>query len=194
MRTRSVARHVGVLVLTLLAVATRPSGVAAQARVFGFIAPMPTAQLKQLFPRAAYFTPRGTADPPYFTAYAQNPATVPTASPIGWAFWTIDVVPEERGYHGHIHMLVGLDRTGHIPGVIMDQNTEPYGDVSINLPTFPAQFAGKSIRDHFVVGDDVDLTSRATISVRAAATEIRESARRVARVVLSPRDVAPRTR
>ena len=64
----------------------------------------------------------------------------------------------------------------------------PWGDPDIqgvydyqdNIPMErPAQFAGKSIRDHFVVGDDVDLTSRATISVRAAATEIRESARRV---------------
>ena len=42
------------------------------------------------------------------------------------------------------------------------------------------------IRDRFEVGQDVDVTSRATISVRAAAREIRESSRMVAREVLTP--------
>ena len=49
--------------------------------------------------------------------------------------------------------------------------------------------APKSIRDRFEVGQDVDLTSRATITVRAAAREIRESSRIVARAVLKPTDV-----
>jgi hypothetical protein len=70
-------------------------------------------------------------------------------------------------------MLIGMNPQGRITGVIMDRNTEPYGDISINLPQFPAQFKGKSIRDKFEVGQDVDVTSRATISVRAAAREIR---------------------
>ena len=59
----------------------------------------------------------------------------------------------------------------------------------IGQTEFPRQFAGKSIRDKFEVGQDVDVTSRATISVRAAAREIRESARMVARAVLKPQDV-----
>jgi transcriptional regulator of nitric oxide reductase len=155
-------------------------------QVAGFIDPMPTARLKQLFPAAVAFTPRGEKDPIYFTAYAANPATSPGAKPIGWAFWTIDLVPGELGYHGHIHMLVGLTPQGRIAGVIMDRNTEPYGDISINLPEFPLQFKGKSIRDRFEVGQDVDVMSRATISVRAAAREIRESSRMIAKAVLTP--------
>jgi transcriptional regulator of nitric oxide reductase len=155
----------------------------------GFIDPMPTARLKQLFPSAVAFTPRGDRDPLYVTAYAADPSKAPAARPIGWAFWTTDLVPEQLGYHGHIHMLIGMNPQGRLTGVIMDRNTEPYGDISINLPEFPLQFRGKSIRDKFEVGQDVDVTSRATISVRAAAREIRDSARMVARAVLKPEDL-----
>jgi Na+-translocating ferredoxin:NAD+ oxidoreductase RnfG subunit len=86
-------------------------------------------------------------------------------------------------------MLIGMNPQGRITGVIMDRNTEPYGDISINLPQFPTQFKGKSIRDRFEVGEDVDVTSRATISVRAAAREVREASRMVARAVLNPKDL-----
>ena len=179
---RSLAAALALLVLA-------PALLVAQRRVAGFIDPMPTARLKQIFPNAVTFTPRGEKDPLYFTAYAADPAKNPNAKPIGYAFWTLDIVPEERGYHGHIHMLVGMTPQGRIAGVIMDVNTEPYGDISINLPDFPNQFRGKSIRDRFEVGQDVDLTSRATITVRAAAREIRESSRIVARAVLNPADL-----
>jgi transcriptional regulator of nitric oxide reductase len=158
--------------------------VAAQKPIHGFIDPMPTDKLRRLFPQALTFTPRDV-DPPHFTAYAVDPKK-PGAKPIGFAFWTIDLVPLEFGYHGHIHMLIGMDVRGRIAGVIMDLNTEPYGDISVNLPEFPLQFKGKSIRDKFVAGEDVDVVSRATISVRAAAREIRESSRIVARALLTP--------
>jgi transcriptional regulator of nitric oxide reductase len=177
------------LALALACLVLVPLVLTAQQRIAGFIEPMPTAKLKQLFPTAVAFTPRGEKDPIYFTAYASDPAKSPQAKPLGYAFWTIDIVPEERGYHGHIHMLVGMTRQGRIAGVIMDINTEPYGDISINLPDFPNQFKGKSIRDRFEIGQDVDLTSRATITVRAAAREIRESSRIVARAVLNPSEL-----
>lgn len=171
-----------ILVIVLLV----PALLVAQRRQAGFIETMPTAKLKEIFPKAVAFTPRGEKDPLYFTAYAADPTKNPNAKPIGWAFWTMDLVPGELGYHGHIHMLVGMDPAGRIAGVIMDVNTEPYGDISINLPEFPHQFKGKSIRDRFEVGQDVDLVSRATITVRAAARTIRESSRMVARAVLTP--------
>jgi transcriptional regulator of nitric oxide reductase len=182
--------------LMLLAVAiylAAPALIAAQKPVAGFIDPMPTAKLKQLFPKAVAFTPRGEVDPLHFTAYASDPAK-PGAKPVGFAFWTIDIVPGELGYHGHIHMLIGMDMRGRIAGVITDINTEPYGDISVNLPDFPNQFKGKSIRDKFVPGEDLDAISRATITVRAAAREIRESSRIVARALLTPDAVRPSTR
>jgi transcriptional regulator of nitric oxide reductase len=160
---------------------------AAQRPIHGFIDPMPTAKLKQLFPRAASFAPR-VDDPLHFKAYA---VASPAASdrPIGYAFWTMDIAPEILGYHGHIHMLIGMDTAGTLTGVIMDLNTEPYGDISVNRPEFAAQFKGKSIRDPFIVGRDVDAMSRATITVRAAALTIRETARTVAKAVLTPESV-----
>jgi hypothetical protein len=39
------------------------TAVDAQKRIAGFIETMPTAKLKQLFPGAAGFTPRGERDP-----------------------------------------------------------------------------------------------------------------------------------
>lgn len=179
----SVNRLAAVVFASLL---VAPNVLSAQRPVAGFIDPMPTARLKQLFPTAATFTPRGEKDPMYFTAYGVDPAKSPNAKPIGWAFWSTDLVPGELGYHGHIHMLIGMDTAGRLTGVIVDRNTEPYGDISINLPEFPRQFKGKSIRDRFEVGQDIDLVSRATISVRAAARIVRESSRMVARAVLTP--------
>jgi len=177
-----------VVLFTIAALAFTSMSGAAQKRIAGFIDPMPTAKLKQLFPGAGTFTPRGEVDPLYFTAYAGNQPT-PRGKPLGYAFWTIDLVPAELGYHGHIHMLIGMDTAGKLTGVIVDVNTEPYGDISVELPEFAAQFKGKSIRDPFVPGQDVDAVSRATITIRSAAREIRESSRMVARAVLRPQDV-----
>jgi len=173
------------IVVALSLALLHPVLAAAQKPIAGFIDPMPTAKLKQLFPKAVAFSPRGEVDPLHFTAYASDPAR-PGAKPIGFAFWTIDIVPGELGYHGHIHMLIGMDTRGRIAGVITDINTEPYGDISVNLPEFPNQFKGKSIRDKFLPGEDLDAISRATITVRAAAREIRESSRIVARALLTP--------
>jgi transcriptional regulator of nitric oxide reductase len=176
--------------ITLVLVALTPLAISAQKQVAGFIETLPTDKLKQLFPQATAFTPRGEVDPIYFKAYAADP-TAPSARPVGYAFWTTDLVPGELGYHGHIHMLIGMDTVGKLTGVIVDWNTEPYGEISIERPEFAAQFKGKSIRDKFVAGDDVAVMSRATITVRAAAREIRESARMIARAVLSPDAVKP---
>jgi transcriptional regulator of nitric oxide reductase len=180
------ARFVFTFTLTL-ALAVTPGPGAAQRRTAGFIDPMPTALLRELFPRAASFTPRGDVDPLYFTAHAAGPGS----PPVGYAFWTVDLVPAELGYHGHIHMLIGMDTTGTLTGVIVDVHSEPYGDFSVERPQFAAQFKGKSIRDPFIPGKDVDAVARATITVRTAAREIRESARMVARAVLKPEAVRP---
>ena len=65
------------------------------------------------------------------------------------------MVPKERGYHGPIHLLVGMDTHGILQGVVIDYNSEPYGYFSIDPPKFVAQFKGKSVRDPFVVGEDI---------------------------------------
>jgi transcriptional regulator of nitric oxide reductase len=156
---------------------------AAQKRIF--VNPDPGDHLKRLFPKAAAFSPL-EGEPLHFTAYAVDPKTSPTATPLGFAFWTTDMVPREGGYHGPIHVLVGLDMTGIITGVVVDYDAEPYGYFSVEPKKFADQFAGKSIRDPFRVGGDVAAVSRATISINSATRAIRDGSRMVARALLSP--------
>ena len=150
-----------------------------------FTNPNPAAELKRLFPAAAAFSPLA-GEPLHFKAYGADPKTNPSAPAIGIAFWTTDLVPQEHGYHGPIHILVGLDMTGVLTGVVVAYDSEPYGYFSVEPPKFAAQFKGKSIRDPFRVGGDVDAVSRASISISSAARAIRDSSRMVAKQLLPP--------
>jgi len=147
--------------------------------------PDPSAELKRLFPAAVSFTPLG-GEPLHFSAFAADPKTTPAAKPIGVAFWTTDLVPQEHGYHGPIHILVGMDMTGVLTGVVVTYDSEPYGYFSVQPPKFAAQFKGKTIRDPFRVGGDVDAVSRASITIASAARAIRDSSRMVAKQLLPP--------
>jgi transcriptional regulator of nitric oxide reductase len=138
--------------------------------------------LRQLFPTAgAYSGRKGT--PPHFEAYG---SAVTTGPPIGIAVWTTELDPLERGYDGPIKILVGLDMRGVLAGVVVADHHEPYGYFSVDLPAFAAQFKGKSVRDPFIVGRDVDAISRATLTVTSAARAIRNSARRAATALIPP--------
>jgi len=148
-----------------------------------FTNPKPDDELKRLFPAAAAFSPLG-GTPLHFTAYAADPRTAPNQKPLGFAFWTTDLVPEEHGYHGPIHILVGLDLNARLTGVVVDYDSEPYGYFSVQPPKFAAQFKGKSITDPFRVGGDVDAVSRASLSIGSATRAIRDSARMMAKQLL----------
>ncbi len=167
----------------LLAVLAATVGLAAAGRIY--TNPDPSDHLKKLFPKAVAFSPL-EGDPLHFSAFAVDPKTHPGARPIGYAFWTTDLVPNEHGYHGPIHILVGLDLTGMITGVVVDYHSEPYGYFSVEPQKFADQFAGKTIFDPFRVGGDVDAVSRASLSVNSAARAIRDSSRLVARALLDP--------
>jgi NosR/NirI family transcriptional regulator, nitrous oxide reductase regulator len=148
------------------------------------IDPKLAGQLKHLFPTAT-FSPK-IPDPPHYKAFA--PGAQPKAEPslLGLTFWTTEIEPLERGYDGPIKILVGMDTTGVLTGVVVAAHNEPYGDFSVDLPEFAAQFKGKSIRDPFRVGADIDAVSRATITITSAARAIRISARRMATQLLAP--------
>ena len=154
------------------------AAVAAADRIF--TTPNPAAELKRLFPSAAAFSPL-TGEPLHFTAYSADPKANPSAPPLGVAFWTTDLVPQEHGYHGPIHILVGMDMTGVLAGVVVTYNSEPYGYFSVEPPKFAMQFKGKKIGDPFRVGGDVDAVSRASISIGSATRAIRDSARLAAK-------------
>lgn len=141
------------------------------------------SHLRQLFPAAAAFTAK-EGSPPHITAFTADRSG--TRTPLGFAFWTTDLQPLERGYDGPIKMLVGMDTKGVLTGVIVVEHHEPFGDFSIERPEFATQFRGKSIRDEFKVGVDIDAVTRATISVTSATRAVRNSARRIARELLTP--------
>ena len=149
-----------------------------------FTNPHPDAELKRLFPAAAAFSPLG-GEPLHFKAYAADPKTNPNSPLLGMAFWTTDLVPQEHGYHGPIHILVGMDLTGGLTGAVVTYDSEPYGYFSVEPPKFAAQFKGKSIRDPFRVGGDVDAVSRASISIGSATRAIRDASRMVAKQLLA---------
>ena len=137
------------------------------------------AQLTQLFPAATTFSPK-QSDPPVYKALAGG------QNVIGYAFWTTELEPLERGFDGPIKILVGMDLKGVLTGILVAQHNEPYGNFSIDPPRFAAQFKNKSIRDPFKVGGDIDAVSRATITVTSASRAVRNSARRIARQLLTP--------
>lgn len=145
------------------------------------------SQLRQVFPRAAFFSPKQTRPLPHFVAYSGD-AESPTVA--GYVFWTTELEPLERGYDGPIKMLVGVDTNAELTGVLVTEHREPYGYFSVDLPAFAAQFLGKDIRDRFRVGEDVDAVSRATISITSSSRAIRNGARRIARALMTPPEAA----
>ena len=110
---------------------------------------------------------------------------------VGFIFWTTDVMPNEFGYHGPIHFLVGMDTHGIIQGVVMDYNSEPYVYFSVDPPKFVEQFKNKSIRDPFQVGRDIAAVSRASITMNHAARVLRDSTRTMAKTFLTPDQIKP---
>ena len=133
--------------------------------------------LKRLFPAATAFSPKA-GDPPHFKAFNGQAL-------LGLAFWTTELQPLERAYDGPIKILVGMDTTGILTGVIVVEHHEPYGNFSVDTAGFASQFRGKNIRDAFKVGTDIDAISRATISVTSASRAVRNSARLAARQLLT---------
>lgn len=166
------------------------AGIAVLAADRIFTNPKPQAHLRALFPKAAAFSPL-EGSPLHFKAYSADPKSAPDAPLLGYVFWTTDLVPKEYGYHGPIHVLVGMDLTGILSGVVVDYDSEPYGYFSVQPPEFAAQFAGKSVRAGFKVGADVHAVSRATITTSSATRAIRDASRIMAKTFLNPANLKP---
>lgn len=143
-----------------------------------------SALLKRLFPNSTRISAKEGA-PPHFKVFGKS-AGADGETLVGLGFWTTELEPLERGYDGPIKILVGMDPRGVLAGVVVVQHHEPYGNISVDLPAFAAQFTGKSVRDPFKVGQDIDAISRATITNQSATRAIRNSARRIATRFLAP--------
>lgn len=142
------------------------------------------AQLSQLFPEAASFSAK-EGNPPHYKAYGPS-GSGQEPELLGLAYWTTELDPLERGFDGPIKMLVGMDTTGILQGIIVTDHREPYGYFSVDLPEFVRQFEHKNIRDSFRPGADIDAITRATITVTSASRAVRNSSRRIARAHLTP--------
>ncbi len=142
--------------------------------------------IKEVFPEADAFSSK-EGDPPHYKAYKIDPQTNQRTL-VGFAFFTTDIEPRERGYEGPIEIAVGMNTKGVITRIKVVENHEPYGYFSIDLPRFAAQFRDKSILDPFRIRRDIDAVTRATISVASASRVIRKSARRIARQYLVEED------
>jgi transcriptional regulator of nitric oxide reductase len=142
------------------------------------------AQLEQLFPDATKFSAK-SGNPPAYKAFGAA-ASGQEPKLVGYAFWTTELEPLERGFDGPIKMLVGMTTDGVLTGVIVTEHHEPYGYFSVEPPEFAAQFKGKNIRDPFKVGADVDAVARATITITSSSRAIRNASRRIARAYLTP--------
>ncbi len=140
-------------------------------------------QLKRLFPGATSFSVK-FAEPPHYKVYAGDPKS--PESVIGYAFWTTELTPLERGYDGPIKVLVGMTPQAKLTGIVVGDHKEPFGDFSIDTAPFQDQFRNKDIRENFKVGADIDAITRATISVGTVARSVRNSGRRIARALLTP--------
>ena len=142
-------------------------------------------QLKKVFSNATAFSPKQASPVPHYIAYTDAPVQIVA----GYVFWTTDLEPLERGYDGPIKMLVGLDMNAKLTGVLVTEHHEPYGYFSVEPPRFAQQFKGKDIRDPFKVGADIDAVSRASITINSSTRAIRNSARRVARALLTSQGI-----
>lgn len=156
--------------------------VAAQARTD----PETEALLERFFPEAVSFSLK-QGSPPHFKAFATT-ASGEEPEVLGFAYWTTELEPLERAFDGPIKIFVGMDTNLVLRGIVVVEHREPYGDFSVDLPEFAAQFEGKNVRDRFRYGSDIDAISRATISVTSASRAVRNSSRRIARSLLVPPD------
>ena len=140
-------------------------------------------QLKVLFPSATSFGPK-EGKPPVIKAYAADPKTR-AQTLLGYAAYTTDWQPFERGYDGPIKILVGVSTAGMVTNIVVAEHKEPYGYRSIDQQRYADQFINKNVHDPFKVRGDVDAVSGATSTVGSATRSIRDTAKRVAEAYLS---------
>ncbi|MGB1401864.1 MAG: FMN-binding protein [Pseudohongiellaceae bacterium] len=138
--------------------------------------------LFEVMPQAISFSQK-SGSPPVIRAFSDPEQE----QLIGLVFTTPDIPPEEVGFSGPLHLLVGMDLEGVLTGTKVLYYTESYrsfrGDF-VEDAGFTQQLTNKSIADAFRLGTDIDTISRATITSWALTRGVRNAARRVAEAYL----------
>jgi len=79
------------------------------------------------------------------------------------------------GYGGNIVFVLGISYDGSIKGVKVTEQIETPGlGANIAKPAFLEQFAGKTLKDEFIVKKDIKPVTSATISSRSITKGIKE--------------------
>ncbi|MEC8472480.1 MAG: FMN-binding protein [Pseudomonadota bacterium] len=138
--------------------------------------------LFEVMPQAISFSQK-SGSPPVIRAFSDPEQE----QLIGLLFTTPDIPPEEVGFSGPLHLLVGMDLEGVLTGTKVLYYTDSYrsfrGDF-VEDAGFTQQLKNKSIADAFRLGTDIDTISRATITSWALTRGVRNAARRVAEAYL----------
>jgi electron transport complex protein RnfG len=89
------------------------------------------------------------------------------------------LVVEGIGYGGPMRLAVGVDKDlAKLTGIrLLENNETPNLGTKIGEEPFISQFVGKGIKDPFVLGQDVDGITMATISAQGVVDVVREKAR-----------------
>ena len=138
--------------------------------------------LFEVMPQATSFSQK-SGSPPVIRAFSDPEH----AQLIGLVFATPDIPPEEVGFSGPLHLLVGMNLEGVLTGAKVLYYTESYRAFRGNFVEdagFTRQLTNKSIADEFRLGTDIDTISRATITSWALTRGVRNAARRVAEAYL----------
>lgn len=108
---------------------------------------------------------------------AANGARVFEASKASGDRAGLAVLAEGPGFQGMIKLMIGVDpNSGTITGLkVLEQLETPGLGARIAEEWFQDQFRGKSIDDQFLVKQDVDAITGATISSRAVATIVKDT-------------------
>jgi electron transport complex protein RnfG len=116
------------------------------------------AALKELLPEAESFEPLIEGEKEFYVATKG-----------GKNVGVVAVFPQ-KGFGGEMQLALGVNADSEVTGFKVLQHSETPGLGSrITEPEFADQFVGKSIKDDFQVGKDIQAISGATISSRSVA-------------------------
>ncbi len=118
--------------------------------------PKEKGHLKELMPEAEYFSEK-FSHPPRYEGYRTG--LFNRKIKIAVAFLTTDLFPKET-----LRILIGMDMKGRVTGIKILSHEESAAGLKIEEEWFQAQFRGKTIRDDWIIGRDIDAISGATIS------------------------------
>ncbi len=112
--------------------------------------------LKELMPEAKSFSEK-FGRPPRYEGYRLG--LFGRKIKTGIAFLTTDLFPKET-----LQILIGMNMEGKVTGIKILSHKESAVGSKIEGEWFQAQFRGKTIKDNWIVGKDIDAVSGATIS------------------------------